>query len=422
MQSHKSKKMLIAAITVPGWPVSSYPNGIVTYANNILKGFSGKAKLIILAAPLVGAEIKEQFIDLSRFLKTKNVFERFVDRIINRFTFRYAKVVQYQQLARFNAKKIKLALQSLSEPLDILEIEESFGTASFLMKMTKVPIVTRLHGPWFMHGPIMKMDKDPHFLIRVFYEGEAIKNSYGVTSPSLDILEKTRQYYGVDLPYAKVIPNPVCEVDLEKRWKFSEAKKSILVVGRFDLHKGGDLALEAFRLIALRNKDVKLKFVGPDKGVTIDNRDLNFDEYIARFISEDSIKNRIQFLGHCNHDQISDLRKSALVTIVCSRYETFSIALVESLAAGCPTVATAVGGMKEIIIDDFNGLLAEPESPESIAEKVLELIGDPERMQRLSKNAIEDCKKRFSPEVVAAQTIEYYQSVLDRVSRTSAKN
>ena len=423
MQDNKlPKKILRVALIVPGWPVGTFPNGIVTYTHNILRGFGDKAKLIILATPLVGAEIKDELINLSKFLTSKKSFYKMVVKLADKFTSQEASVIQYQRLIKDSAKKINLGLKSLSTPVDILEIEESFGTPHYVRKMTKVPIVTRLHGPWFMHGPIMKMDNDPNYHLRVFYEGEAIKNSHGLTSPSLDILEKTRQYYGIDLPFARVLPNPVCEVSIEKRWQFNNAKKSILVVGRFDLHKGGDIALEAFRIIALENTEVDLLFVGPDKGVTIADKNFSFDEYIERFIPEDSIKNRIQFLGHCDQERISNLRKNALVTIVCSRYETFSIALIESLAAGCPTVATAVGGMKEIIIDEYNGLLAESESPENIAQKVLMLINDPEKMQRLSKNAIEDCKKRFSPEVVAAQTLEYYQSVLDRVSDASTNN
>ena len=197
-------------------------------------------------------------------------------------------------------------------------------------------------------------------------------------------------------------------------------KPSILFVGRFDSVKGGDLVIEAFKQIALQNIELELLFVGPDRGMLIDGEDVKFDEYIERYISDADIKKRIQFLGHCDHERISELRKNALVTIVCSRYENFPLSLLESLAAGCPTIATAVGGMKEIIIDDYNGLLAESESPTSIAEKVLMLINDPEKMQRLSKNAIEDCKKRFSPEVVAAQTLDYYHSVLDRVANTPA--
>lgn len=415
-QDFNKRTSLTVAFVSPSWPLSKSSNGIVTYVHNILYGFKGETKTIVLA-PLEGSEVEDKLIDLSKLLMNKNIFQRLIDKILRHIPFLFAESIQYQRSSVINAGRVNLALQNLSHPLDLLEIEESFGTPDFLLKMTKTPIITRLHGPWFLVGPILNAQNERDFKLRVFYEGESIKNSHGVTSPSHDVLEKVKKYYGIDLPNARVIPNPVLEVNANKQWRYESYKKpSILFVGRFDSVKGGDLIIEAFRLIALENKEIELLFVGPDRGLIIDSLDVKFNEYVERFIPEDAIKQRIQFLGHCDCDRIADLRMSALVTVVCSRYENFPLSLLEALAAGCPTVATAVGGMKEIIIDGYNGLLAESESPESIAEKVLMLINDPEKMQRLSKNAMVDCSKRFSPQVVAAQTVDYYQSVLARVA------
>jgi len=72
--------------------------------------------------------------------------------------------------------------------------------------------------------------------------------------------------------------------------------------------------------------------------------------------------------------------------------------------------------MKEIIIDEFNGLLAISESAENMAEKLSQLLGDPEKMQRLSKNAIKDSQDRFLPEVVARQTEAFYRKIIDKKS------
>ncbi|MBX9675963.1 MAG: glycosyltransferase family 4 protein [Methylotenera sp.] len=422
MDTHPTdlKRKLSVAITSPGWPLSRFPNGIVAYIHNLIIGIDAIANPIILAAPLLIPEVRNRLIDLDKLEVSRNIWQKLLDKILAKCSCAFMQKIQYQRHVAKNANKILLAVQQLQVPLDVLEVEESFGTASYLVKKNKLPVVTRLHGPWFLIGPIFQAHNEPQFKLRILFEGEAIKNSQGVTSPSLDVLNKVREYYGIALPNAQVIPNPVPEVPYDMQWQYSMSQKpSILFVGRFDLVKGGDLVLEAFRQIGLKNRTVELLFVGPDKGLKRNGEDFKIDNYIERFILDADIKKRIQFLGHCNHERISELRKNALVTIVCSRYETFSIALIESLAAGCPTVATAVGGMKEIIIDDYNGLLAEPESPESIAEKVLMLINDPEKMQRLSKNAIEDCKKRFSPEVVAAQTVDYYQSVLARVARVA---
>lgn len=411
------KNALTVGYVSPGWPLSDFPNGIVAYIQNILHGLDVNIKPIILSQTLLGYEPKKDLIDLSSLVPTRRILEKILDKILYNVRLPFLESIQYQRTIGFGAKKLSLAIQNLEMPLNILEMEESFGIAYFLMKTTKIPIVTRIHGPWYIHGPIMQMDGRPGFKARVFYEGEAIKNSHGVTAPSLDVLNRVREYYGIALENAQVIPNPVLEVPIDKRWQYkANSTPFILVVGRFDLHKGGDLAVDAFRLIALKNKTIELLFVGPDRGLMIKNNHLKFNEYIERFIPEEHVKKRIRFLGHCDQAEISKLRKESLVTVVSSRYETFSISLAEALVTGCPVVATNVGAIKELITDGFNGVLAKSESSEDIAEKVLMLIDDPIKMRLLSKNAIEDCKKRFSPDVVAEQTTNYYKSVIARSS------
>ena len=417
MKNQKQTLNKMATLTVgytsPGWPLNHFPNGIVAYIQNITDGLDERVKHIVFASPVAKSENQDSCIDLSKQVVIRDLFKKASDYILNKVKLPITAPIRYKRYIDYEAQKLNSAIQQLSMPIDILEIEESFGTAQSFIKISKIPVVTRIHGPWFTMGDILKVDQEWDFKLRIAYEGKAIKNTHGVTAPSLDILEKVREYYDIALPHAQVIANPVKEVRVEKQWNYEMSKQpSILFVGRFDLIKGGDLMLESFRLMALKNKEIMLLFVGPDSGVSINGQLLSFGSYLERFIPEDSIKKRIQFLGHCNSDTIADLRKTALVTVMCSRYENFPLSLLEALAAGCPTVATAVGGIKEIITHGYNGLLAEPESAESIAEKVLELIDNPEMMKILSKNAIEDSKRRFSPTVIAAQTLDYYQSVL----------
>lgn len=414
MQQLESNKKITAGIATPAWPMRHFPNGIVTYVNNVVSGFDSTVKPIVLAGCLIDTETNSQLIDFSNFSKDKTSLQLLTDRLLWKINNNYTKSILYKKGLVINAKKIAAAIHQLDNPLDIFELEETFGTAVYLKNMIKVPIVTRIHGPWFTMKSILNLEENKDYALRVFYEGEAMKRVPGLTSPSLDALNQVREYYGWDLPHAKVIPNPVCEVSADKQWHYVDnAAPSILFVGRFDLHKGGDLMLDAFHYLATKNKDIKLIFVGPDLEVVKGGVAYKIENYMQQFIRDEAISQRIQFLGHCDQSRISELRKNAHVTVVSSRYETFSIALVEALSAGCPVVATAVGGIKEIIVDGYNGFLATPESAEDIADKVLALINDPDKMQSFSRNAIEDCKKRFSPEVVAAQTADYYRSVLE---------
>jgi glycosyltransferase involved in cell wall biosynthesis len=405
-------KIAISYIS-PGWPLNEYPNGIVAYVENIVSGFDDEVITSIIAHA-VGSGFKDSgVVDLSSETGARTVVDKVIDKILFHLKTSYTQDKLYQRHWNVVSKLIANVIEKQILKPHIIEVEESFGISKWLVKHTTIPIVTRLHGPWFIHGAIVRFNNLENYKIRVESEGEGIKLSQGITAPSLDVLEKVRDYYDLPLIDAKVIPNPVSPVRNSQQWTFQADKnQTILFIGRFDLHKGGDLALNAFRIIASQNKEVELLFVGPDRGVIINEREYSFHEYVAAFIPEEDIRKRINFLDHCDSQTISTLRKDASITIMTSRYETFSISLAEALAAGSPVVATNVGAIKELVTSHFNGLLAEPESAASIAENVLTLLDDPQKMQVLSRNAIEDSKARFAPKIVAKQSMEFYRSVI----------
>ncbi|MGV3583212.1 MAG: glycosyltransferase family 4 protein [Methylophilus sp.] len=398
-----------------GWPLSSFPNGIIAYIQNMLAGLEGQAHSVVLTDQLKGQVLDEEVIDITRYTFNKSLSMRLLDKVLARLKSSYADKLRYSNFLTFDARRLDFAIQQSKINLDILEIEESFGMAYAFTKVSDIPIVTRLHGPHFTMGAILKVENARDYKLRVFYEGEAIKNSHGVTSPSLDVLNRVREYYNIELPFAQVIPNSVQEVAVEHRWQYDAKRQPyILFVGRFDSVKGGDLILKTFRIIAQNNKEITLNFVGPDRGVICDGKELKFYEYLEREIPELEIRARIQFLSHQPSEAIKILRKNSLVTIFPSRYENFPVSLLEALSAGCPTVTTPVGGIKEIVIDGYNGLLAEPDSAESIADRTLALLNDVDLMLAVSKNAIEDCQRRFYPKVVATQALDFYKRIVSK--------
>jgi glycosyltransferase involved in cell wall biosynthesis len=405
-----NKKLSIAYVS-PGWPLNSYPNGIVAYIENLILGFENKITPYILAQKTNKQATDERVIDLSTF----DVERTLIDKLCQTINIGYVQKLHYDRRYLRSSNKILNGLNCLTPPPDLLEIEESFGIVKWLVASSHLPIVTRLHGPWFIHGPIMKLENAPEYQHRVACEGLAIRASHGVSSPSLDVLNRVREFYGLELPNADVIPNPILAVPDEWQWRGVKTNsQTLLFVGRFDLHKGGDLVIDTFRMLAESNRDIKLIFAGKDRGIILNNKTILLREYISTFIHEQHIKDRIEFLGQCDAKQIAQLRRDSLITIVASRYENFGMSLLEALSAGCPVVATAIGGNKEIITDGSNGILAEAGSAESLCEKVSMLIDKPDLMLNLSKNAIEGCKAKYSPSIVAEQTLAFYQTILNK--------
>lgn len=405
------KTTLNIGLVSPGWPIDDYPNGIVSYVKTMNEALDYLSTSYVFSLGNMHQRVyPSNVIDVGAYNVEKSNFEKLKSKLCNKLL---GKHFSYQATFSESIKALNTAIIQSSFKLDLIEIEESFGLPLFAKQQIKIPVVCRLHGPWFIHGPILKMDNTPDYSLRTEYEGKGIRFADAITSPSQDVLDQVREFYDIDLPQAEVIPNPVNAVNEDMQWQYdANAKPSILFVGRFDYHKGGDLMLQAFKLIAQKDKDVELIFIGPDRGLMVNGNLISYEEYLQSVIKDEAIKKRIQYLGHCNQTTIQHLRKSATITVFPSRYENFPVSLLESLSTGSPTIASAVGGIKEIIQHTHSGILVDNESPEQIANQAISLLNSPELMMTLSKNAIHETQKRYSPDVVAMQTLNFYKKML----------
>ncbi len=99
------------------------------------------------------------------------------------------------------------------------------------------------------------------------------------------------------------------------------------------------------------------------------------------------------------------MRTSSIVVVPSIWPEPFGIVALEANYLGVPVVASRVGGLSERIIDGKTGLLAEPGSPEDLAEKIskaIEINFSRERIIRL-------IKKRFDPDIQTKRLINFFQ-------------
>jgi len=193
-------------------------------------------------------------------------------------------------------------------------------------------------------------------------------------------------------------------------------------VGRFDRHKAGDIMIDAFREVAAALPHARLTFVGPDRGLHGGGgggvQDL--PTYLQAHLSPE-VRARVQVTGELRADQIEALRRRSYVTVVPSRYETFGLAMVESLAHGCPTIASRVGAIPEILYHDDTGLLFESGNSGDLAQKIMALFQNPARAADLGQRAAADIAVRLGSNSVARTTLDYYESLLDRRQRRPLK-
>ena len=398
---------LTVALYTPGWPKGELPNGIVTYAAHMVPALCELGARVFVLAGQVGSGCTDPFVSVPS-LQRESLAWRLVGRL--REPLQPGSAVE-----RANGLALLREVERLDREhgIDVIELEESFGWCGWLAAHTAVPVVARLHGPWFLNGAMLEDTSTRAFRGRVHREGRALARVAGISAPSRDVLERTRAHYRLPLARAEVIPNPLPEVPPAERWTAEKSEAgTLLFVGRFDNHKAGDVAVEAFARVRAKAPAARLLFAGPDPGVTdAAGRSWRIREFIRDRVPA-ADRAAIEVLGPQPPDVIRQLRRRAAVTIVCSRWENFPYTLGEAMTHGSPVVATATGGLVELVEDGRNGLLARPADPEDLARAILELLSDPERAARLGRCAAETSTAQLSPAAIASRTLAFYRRVI----------
>jgi glycosyltransferase involved in cell wall biosynthesis len=96
------------------------------------------------------------------------------------------------------------------------------------------------------------------------------------------------------------------------------------------------------------------------------------------------------------------------IFVLPSLSEGLPISLLEAMAFGKPVVASAVGGIPEVILSSEEGVLIPPGDPATIAKAVAMLLRQPEKMDSMGTLAREVVRRRFSAEVMAAKYLKLY--------------
>jgi N-acetyl-alpha-D-glucosaminyl L-malate synthase BshA len=115
---------------------------------------------------------------------------------------------------------------------------------------------------------------------------------------------------------------------------------------------------------------------------------------------------RVRFLGLLPH--FADLLARADLFVLPSETESFGLAALEALASGVPVVASAVGGIPEVVRHGETGLLVPPADPNALAAACLSLFEDAPRRRKMAEAARADAVHRFDPE----PTIIQYENLL----------
>lgn len=184
--------------------------------------------------------------------------------------------------------------------------------------------------------------------------------------------------------------------------KYVKRDKLIYIsVGSLFYIKGHDVLIKALSEVAKYTFDWELRIVGGG------SEEANLQNLIKQF----GLENNIKMLGRKNKQEIMSLLCDSDVFILPSRSENFSVAVLEALSVGLPVVATACGGISECI-NEKNGILVPTEDILELAKSILDIS---KNISLYDKQFIaNECKKYFSPSVIANEITDVFRMVVDK--------
>ena len=128
---------------------------------------------------------------------------------------------------------------------------------------------------------------------------------------------------------------------------------------------------------------------------------------LRRQIERLELQDRVFLLGQI--PEAAEYLQAADVFILASRSEAMPYAIIEAIIAEVPTVATAVGGIPEVIDNGVSGLLAPPLDNDALASIITRLLHDPELRTDLAAGA-HIRKQEFAFAKTLDQTVDVYKS------------
>lgn len=119
----------------------------------------------------------------------------------------------------------------------------------------------------------------------------------------------------------------------------------------------------------------------------------------------------IHLMGYVPKEKTISLMRGSDVLVQPSLVEGISSTILEAMACNVPIIATNVGGNKELLTNDKNGILLEPHSPQKLLEETIALVGDKKRSERLQKEAFSHVQK-YDWSHVGKLYLDIYESLL----------
>ena len=388
-----------------------YPmmNGVAVFAHNLANGLAARGHEVAVICPsftgkrhvVVDSEtgVKNYYLSSHRMPFYPDQINKVADNS-KIFGKKLPKLVYKNGLwvSVYPHNELKAALDDFQPNLIHNQTAETIAIAAlWYARKREVPIVSTGHAyPDNITGQLKLLApiKKPLDVILRAYMASFLKNSEYATMPTEmaieDLVPKDRRKFkvkieaisnGIDLSRFQFGPRP--ETEFYEKYGLPSDKKIVLYVGRVDPEKSIEVAMRAFLKMRERKNDVCMVVVG-------DGIDKSRLEEFAR---KSDYADDVYFMGRIMGDDLIKFYRAGDVFVTASETETQGLVLIEAAAMKLPIVAVDAGAVKEVCVNNVNGVLCSPKDAEGISSGLLRILSDEKLAEEMGERSLDIAKK-----------------------------
>jgi len=225
-----------------------------------------------------------------------------------------------------------------------------------------------------------------------------------------EVAQSMKRVYG--LKSVPLIPNgiPLSQYALNEEarraWRaqegYGEADLLFVSIARLSSQKDPFSLIQAFAMSASHASGLRLLLVG----------DGPLRSELETKVRKMGLEGQVRFLGV--RTDVPAILAAADVFVLSSLWEGNPLSVMEAMATGKPVIATAVGGVPELVEDGVSGILVPPQKPEALAEAMIRLAQHPALRQKMGEAARQRALERFGVDRMAREYERLYLRLLER--------
>jgi len=231
-----------------------------------------------------------------------------------------------------------------------------------------------------------------------------------IASPSRSLGNILIKEWGLDPTLIQHVPYPYIPTPELLQIPVETQTKVVTFVGRLEVRKGVIDLAQAIPMILRYHPDAKFRFVGP---ADVSPRPkVDMQTYLENMLRHYS--NSLEFTGPVALSEIPQVLAATDICVFPSLWENFPCVCLEAMAAARGIVGSDAGGMVDMLDAGRVGRLVPPRSPHSIAQAIIELLGNPELRMKLGQAARERILTEYSADHISVLQEASYARAISR--------